>query len=466
MKIKKRQKPIFFNIAEINEQIFGLDSPPLQEATLPPEATEDQPDLPLLQEISGISPAPQPPGPEPMPTAEPDGLAIPDTYPGVAAAPGSTGSGPNQGQEQEADRDPLLLNPPSVRLTEDSHDFGHLIVGQSKDWEILIHNDGDAQLAVAGLDGLPAQGFKLAPPPLLPLIISGHGQVRLNIQFVPEQGGEKRARLLVRTDQPAAPVTEVGLTGMAIGVIATDQGIYYSPIFNYLNMSFVYIRAGSFLMGSPETEPGRQADELQHEVTITQPFYLQTTPVTQGQWRAIMGSNPSKFSNGGDNCPVEGVSWHDCQEFLQRLNSREEGTYRLPSEAEWEYACRAETATAFANGDITQLFCDHDPSLDAAGWYCYNADRRTHPVGEKQANPWGLYDMHGQVGEWCQDWYGEYAPTPETDPKGLSSGTERVVRGGSWFASSKKCRSASRFKWPPHSKNNLQIIGFRLVREV
>ena len=139
--------------------------------------------------------------------------------------------------------------------------------------------------------------------------------------------------------------------------------------------------------------------------------------------------------------------------------------FRLPTEAEWEYACRAGSTTAFANGEITRLFCDHDPILDAMGWYCGNSQRRTHQVAQKNANAWSLYDMHGNVSEWCQDSYAEYLEAPQKDPVGPPSGPARVVRGGSWFGSAKTCRSAHRFKWPPHSRNNLQIIGFRLVRE-
>jgi formylglycine-generating enzyme required for sulfatase activity len=510
MRSKKRQKPIFSNISEINLQLAGmerLDSPPVQEPAFPPETPEDlpAPDTPPTVETLVLAPTPLIGGPKLRPAAEPvievSPPEVPEIAPGAVAAapPGGgeiTGEGreaptaaemanldalvatpapglasiePGPGQEQEAERPSLApqeVNPPALRLTADSHNFGRLLIGQGEGWDLIIYNDGDSDLAITGLDGLPAHGFKLSPPPLLPLVIPGQGLVHIPIQFIPPKGGEKRARLLVHSGQPAAPISEIALAGTAVEVISTAQGILYSPLFNSVGMAFVYIQAGSFLMGSPETEPGRRGDELQHEVTISHPFYLQTTPVTQRQWQALMGSNPAKFSEAGENCPVEGVSWHDCQEFLQRINSRGEGTYRLPTEAEWEYACRAGTITAFANGDITQLFCERDPHLDALGWYCYNADKKTHPVGEKQTNPWGLYDMHGQVGEWCQDWYKEYDLAAAVDPPGPPSGTEKVVRGGSWFAGSKNCRSASRFKWSPRSRSNLQVIGLRLVREI
>jgi formylglycine-generating enzyme required for sulfatase activity len=229
------------------------------------------------------------------------------------------------------------------------------------------------------------------------------------------------------------------------------------------NFSFVLISPGTFIMGSPETESGRSDDELPHEVSITHGFLLQTTAVTQGQWKAVMGNNPSRFSLKRDDHPVESVSWYDCQRFIEQLNSSGEHIYRLPTEAEWEYACRAGKFFSCAEGEIIELFCDHDPNLDAVGWYCGNSGRTTHPVAQKKANLWGLYDMHGNVLEWCQDWYGTYPATPQTDPTGPLTGLGRVIRGGSWFSNAKSCRAASRFYWSPNAKSD--FIGFRLARE-
>ena len=217
------------------------------------------------------------------------------------------------------------------------------------------------------------------------------------------------------------------------------------------------------MMGSPEHEPGRADDETPHEVILTKAFAIQATPVTRGQWQDVMGNNPACFQHGGDDCPVEGVSWNDCQAFILRLNAQEKGRYRLPTEAEWEYACRAGTITAFANGGISERFCRLDPCLDAMGWYCGNSGRQTHPVARKLANAWGVFDMHGNVCEWCQDWYGVYAAGPQTDPSGPDSGPGRVVRGGSWFSNSQNCRSASRFYRPPNARAD--FVGFRLVRQ-
>jgi formylglycine-generating enzyme len=220
---------------------------------------------------------------------------------------------------------------------------------------------------------------------------------------------------------------------------------------NDLGMTFVWIAPGTFMMGSPEDEPERSDDEIQHQVTLTQGFYLQTTPVTQGQWRAVMDENPSEFTGGGDTCPVEEVSWDDAQKFIRKLNQRGDRiTYCLPTEAQWEYAARAGTTTPFCFGD--QLSRDQanyqsgvskrylsESNLIKEEWR-----EKTTSVGSFPPNAWGLYDMHGNVFEWCQDWYGKYPTGPVTDPTGPSSGAERVIRGGSWYVEDFHCRSAER----------------------
>jgi formylglycine-generating enzyme required for sulfatase activity len=175
-----------------------------------------------------------------------------------------------------------------------------------------------------------------------------------------------------------------------------------------------------------------------------------------------MGNHPSYFINCGDNCPVEQVSWYDVQAFITELNKRGEGTYRLPTEAEWEYAARAGSTTAFANGGISVLECSYDPNLDAMGWYCGNSGSKTHPAAQKLPNAWGLYDMHGNVWEWCQDWYGIYPSGAVLDPTGPSSGANRVIRGGSWYHYARSCRSAFRGSFSPGDRRYL--LGFRLAR--
>lgn len=232
---------------------------------------------------------------------------------------------------------------------------------------------------------------------------------------------------------------------------------------NELGMEFVLIPAGTFIMGSPLSEPGRDSDERRHKVTLTRSFYMQTTEVTQRQWQTVMGDNPSHFRDCGETCPVEKVSWHDTQRFITRLNSMVgANTYRLPTEAEWEYAARSGSQTALSNGIIAETGCGNDANLDRIGWYCSNSDNKSHPVAQKQSNAWGLYDMHGNVWEWCDDWYGDYPSGPVTDPQGPESGLIRVNRGGSWWWFARFCRSANRIRYMPF--DHAEDIGFRLVK--
>lgn len=225
---------------------------------------------------------------------------------------------------------------------------------------------------------------------------------------------------------------------------------------------FVFIAPGTFFMGSPEEEFGRYADEPLHRVTLTQGFFLQTTPVTQRQWKAVMGANPSSFPDRALERPVDGVSWHDCQDFIRRLNAVGKHRYRLPTEAEWEYACRAGSSTAFCNGDITPSEAQLDPALDAVGWYRLNSDGTPQPVARKTPNAWGLYDMHGNLCEWCEDWYGPYPQGHVMDPVNTRAGDGRVCRGGSWASGAANCRSAARFCFSPDCRSD--FVGFRLVR--
>jgi formylglycine-generating enzyme required for sulfatase activity len=219
---------------------------------------------------------------------------------------------------------------------------------------------------------------------------------------------------------------------------------------NSVGMTFVKIPAGTFMMGSPDSESGRYSNEgPQHQVTISKSFELQTTEVTQSQWQAVMGSNPSYFK--GPDLPVETVSWDDAQAFIAKLNAKNDGyRYRLPTEAEWEYAARAGTTGPYA-GDV-----------DAMAWHLKNSDQTTHLVGTKAPNAWGLYDMHGNVREWVQDWYDDYSASAVIDPVGPSSGSYRVLRGGSWYFYSQGCRSANRLNHSPGIRNF--YLGLRLLR--
>ena len=232
---------------------------------------------------------------------------------------------------------------------------------------------------------------------------------------------------------------------------------------NSIGMTFVLLPSGSFKMGSPTNEPGRYSNEDQHDVILTNNFFMQTTEITQGQWKSIMGTNPSYFSNCGDNCPVEEISWNDVQDFISKLNQKENTSiYRLPTEAEWEYAARAETTTPFAFGnclDTDHANYDGNYPLDDCSKGIYRA--KTIPVGNLQKNNWGLYDMHGNLWEWCQDWYGSYPTTIVTDPMGATSGTSRLLRGGSWIIHARYCRSANRSSLTP--VNRFKLYGARLA---
>ena len=217
-------------------------------------------------------------------------------------------------------------------------------------------------------------------------------------------------------------------------------------------MEFVLIPAGTFEMGSND---GNDNEKPVHRVTISQPFYLGKYPVTQAQWEMVMGHNPSDFK-GDANLPVESVSWDDVQNFMEKLNAKaERAIYRLPTEAEWEYAARAGTTTIYSFGDDAGL-------LDQYGWYNGNSENKTHPVGQLKPNPWGLYDIHGNIWEWVADWYASYLPGHQTDPTGPPNGDHRVIRGGSFDLSPGDLRSALRVRVGPEVRG--RSIGFRCVR--
>jgi formylglycine-generating enzyme required for sulfatase activity len=235
-----------------------------------------------------------------------------------------------------------------------------------------------------------------------------------------------------------------------------------ATIRNSLGMTFQLIPAGTFVMGSPIDELGRETDnESQYTVTLTESFYMQTTEVTQGQWAMVMNDNPSSFTDCGLNCPVENISWEDAETFIINLNAMGEGSYTFPTEAQWEYAARSGSNKAFANGDISYTDTA-DPNLDIMGWYDSNSNATPHAVAQKQANAWGLFDMHGNVWEWCNDWYDTYPTGSVTDPGGPSTGSTRVLRGGGWNSSALYCRSAERYSSGPGYRH--YYIGLRLSR--
>jgi len=222
-----------------------------------------------------------------------------------------------------------------------------------------------------------------------------------------------------------------------------------------VKMKLVRIPAGKFLMGSPKTEKGRRGDEgPQREVTISKPFYMGVTEVTQSQYQSIMVKNPSRFK--GPQNPKKEVSWDDATAFCTALSKKTGKTVRLPTEAQWEYACRAGTKTRFSFGN-------EDKDLSIYAWYNANSDNKTHPVGQKKPNAWGLYDMHGNLCEWCRDWYDEkfYANAKNVDPENTTRAKYRVLRGGSWNYDPDYCRAAFR-GWCPTGWR-LGELGFRVV---
>ncbi len=256
---------------------------------------------------------------------------------------------------------------------------------------------------------------------------------------------------------------------MRAGQLVTIRKVSFSN-FKFINLSldFSYIPAGTFIMGSPDSDSEASSDEKpQHQVTITKPFLMMRTPVTQEQWFAVMGIDPSAFK--GQQLPVEHVSWLDAVNFCNALSTQTglphayvvNGNdvrlvenpigYRLPTEAEWEYAARARTTTGSRYGQ-----------LDDVAWYSKNSGRTTHPVSEKAANAWNLYDMLGNVDEWVWDWYGEYSAGHQTDPQGPTSGSYRVYRGGSWNDAASYARAGYRDGTTPGGRS--YALGFRVCR--
>ncbi len=237
-----------------------------------------------------------------------------------------------------------------------------------------------------------------------------------------------------------------------------------------VKLDMIWIERGSFTMGSPNNELGRiifVSGENQHPVTLTKSYWLGKYEVTQAQYKAVMNSTPSEFK--GTDLPVEKVSWYDAKEFCEKLTEIEKSAgrlpegyeYTLPTEAQWEYACRAGTMTALNSGkNLTSDKKCHN--LDELAWYESNSNSTTHPVGQKKPNAWGLYDMHGNVWEWCLDWHGDYPTMPVNDPRGPMKGSDRVLRGGSWMNGSNACRSAMRVYYCPPSETGYHI-GFRIA---
>ena len=293
-----------------------------------------------------------------------------------------------------------------------------------------------------------------------------------------------------RRNGRSAVVAACAILAVLLGVVfsaeAEQTNVVNAPVANSIGMKLVEIKPGSFVMGSPglASVAGRFVDEIQHKVTLTKRFFIGTTDVTRGQFAAFVKDSGYRteaeiddwaFTFDGmsfikvygnswrhpgfdqsDDHPAVDISWNDATAFCNWLSRKEGKHYRLPTEAEWEYACRAGTTTKYNTGD-------EDEALGAAGWYLDNSDQATHPVAQKKPNAWGLYDMHGNAWQWCSDWYDNYPNGDTTDPHGPATGEFRILRGGSWSYSATYCRASCRDSRPPEGRDG--GIGFRVVMD-
>ncbi len=267
------------------------------------------------------------------------------------------------------------------------------------------------------------------------------------------------------------------LAGLALTLVAGCAGPPGSPTVwtdPTTGMAFVLVPAGAFTMGTPESEPGHQADEVLHRVRISRAFYLGRYEVTQGEWQRVTGGNPSHFLECGPRCPVERVSWYEVQGFLARLGRLSGERFRLPTEAEWEYACRAGTSTPFSTGsELGAERANYDARYPLAGHSKGAYRERPTPVGTFAPNPWGLFDLHGNVWEWTADEHCPYEVAPGSggdsggevvDPVGRCGAELKVIRGGSWTFDEDSARCGLRYTHNPRDRGF--SLGFRVVREI
>ena len=265
--------------------------------------------------------------------------------------------------------------------------------------------------------------------------------------------GSHSVRLTANGYEPLSRTITVNSTSTVFSFSMNKVEQTLSPVLQNLVANMVSVDGGTFTMGGTSEQGSDAYDDEKpvHQVTLSS-FSIGKYEVTQEEWEAVMGSNPSKFK--GARCPVEQVSWEDCQEFIRKLNQLTGKRFRLPTEAEWEYAARGGNKSRgykYAGGD----------NLNGVAWYTGNRGSSTHPVGQKSPNELGLYDMSGNVREWCQDWYGSYSSNSQTNPVGPNSGSSRVRRGGSWGDSARFCRSSNRFSDSPSRRDC--NLGLRLV---
>jgi formylglycine-generating enzyme required for sulfatase activity len=355
--------------------------------------------------------------------------------------------------------------PPACQLTPSQLAFGSVLVGQTKDLTFTIKNTGGGTLT--GDVTVSCAAYSL-PVGVGSYSLAANQEKTVTVRFAPTSLGSQTCTVSLG----GTVCGSVGCTGTGGGWPAPEM---------------VLIHAGTFTMGSPASEPGRDRGEFQHQVTLTKAIYVSVREVTQSEWQEVMGWNESYHQ--GTNRPVEMLTWYDAVSYCNRLSvgrgytaayvitgatsdgnhitnatvtwNQTANGYRLLTEAEWEYACRATSTSAFCNGGITSIDCSpRDPNLDQVGWYCGNAST-THDVGGKAANAWGLKDMHGNVWEMCWDWYGAYLGDA-ADPIGPASGLYRVTRGGGGYEYARYCRSAYRGWGDPGGSG--AAVGLRLSR--
>ena len=328
-----------------------------------------------------------------------------------------------------------------------------------------VRFDGDPSLITAVTLGASRP---VVAAPTAPVTTPGNSAemaaLLARVEAAEKARAEAERRAAMAATPPTPPTSSVPSTPPSLPMERTDpvpsrgfpassgmEGSRAGEVREFGGIEMVWCPPGAFVMGSPAVEEGRLDNETRHRVTLTKGFWMAKTETTQGQWESVMGDNPSQFK--GMDLPVETVNWDDVQGWLGKMNERHPlpagWKWELPTEAQWEYACRAGTETAFA-GD-----------LDEMAWYDSNIGSKTNPVGTKQANDWGLHDMHGNVFEWCRDWYGDYPSGVASDPKGSAMGSNRVTRGGGWSGNAAYCRSAKRNWSAPDGRSN--NLGFRVA---
>jgi formylglycine-generating enzyme required for sulfatase activity len=400
----------------------------------------------------------------------------------------------------------LAFPTPVCQITPSALVFDTVAVGLTKDLTFTIKNKGPGMLAGEVSEGCPDYLIQAGGGSYF---LTANQELTVTMRFTPATAGLQTCAVSLGATACASvecsgtgteppPVTgsccavdstcTVTMQPACSGTWTASCVCAPSPCMAPLGM--VLVPAGTFTMGSPTSEPGRFSNETQHQVTLSRAIYVSTYEEMQSEWQAVMGWNESYFRGTGK--PVENVTWYDAVSYCNQRSIRDGYTpvytimfasmdgnhiisatvdwnraangYRLLTEAEWEYACRATSTTAFCNGRITTTSsCSLlDPNLDQVGWYCGNASSTTHDCGGKTANAWGLRDMHGNVWEWCWDWYASYANGSVSDPIGPPSGYSRVFRGGFWRGSARYCRSAYRCLTLPGLRD--YVLGLRLAR--